>query len=72
MLTGSEIDGFKTFEGFGLDPKPLTAIVRQNAGVKSNLFAALGPSLFWRNMTFVRLCKICVVNPKNCFDRPRS
>src|SRR5271168_2425842 len=41
MLTRIEIDGFKTFEGFGLDLKPLTAIVGPNASGKSNLFDAL-------------------------------
>jgi predicted ATPase len=41
MLTRIEIDGFKTFEDFGLDLKPLTAIVGPNASGKSNLFDAL-------------------------------
>jgi predicted ATPase len=41
MLTRVEIDGFKTFEGFGLDLQPLTAIVGPNASGKSNLFDAL-------------------------------
>jgi predicted ATPase len=41
MLTRIEIDGFKTFEGFGLDLEPLTAIVEPNASGKSNLFDAL-------------------------------
>ena len=41
MLTRIEIDGFKTFEGFGLDLQPLTAIVGPNASGKSNLFDAL-------------------------------
>lgn len=41
MLTRIEIDGFKTFEGFGLDLEPLTAIVGPNASGKSNLFDAL-------------------------------
>lgn len=41
MLTRIEIDGFKTFAGFGLDLTPLTAIVGPNASGKSNLFDAL-------------------------------
>lgn len=41
MLTRIEIDGFKTFEGFGLDLRPLTAVVGPNATGKSNLFDAL-------------------------------
>jgi len=41
MLTRIEIDGFKTFEAFGLDLEPLTAIVGPNASGKSNLFDAL-------------------------------
>src|SRR5580692_4101966 len=41
MLTRIEIDGFKTFENFGLDLRPLTAIVGPNASGKSNLFDAL-------------------------------
>lgn len=41
MLTRIEIDGFKTFEGFGLNLEPLTAIVGPNASGKSNLFDAL-------------------------------
>ena len=41
MLTRIEIDGFKTFEGFGLDLQPFTAVVGPNASGKSNLFDAL-------------------------------
>jgi predicted ATPase len=41
MLTRIEIDGFKTFEDFGLDLAPLTAVVGPNASGKSNLFDAL-------------------------------
>ena len=41
MLTRIEIDGFKTFERFVLDLRPLTAIVGPNASGKSNLFDAL-------------------------------
>jgi len=41
MLTRIEIDGFKTFEGFSLNLRPLTAIVGPNASGKSNLFDAL-------------------------------
>lgn len=41
MLTRIEIDGFKTFENFALDLRPLTAIVGPNASGKSNLFDAL-------------------------------
>lgn len=41
MLTRIEINGFKTFEKFGLDLKPLTAVVGPNASGKSNLFDAL-------------------------------
>jgi predicted ATPase len=41
MLTRIEISGFKSFESFGLDLRPLTAIVGPNASGKSNLFDAL-------------------------------
>ncbi|MGJ4959597.1 AAA family ATPase [Bradyrhizobium sp. HKCCYLRH2015] len=41
MLTRIEIDGFKSFEGFGLNLRPLTAVVGPNASGKSNLFDAL-------------------------------
>lgn len=41
MLTRIEIDGFKSFEKFGLNLNPLTAIVGPNASGKSNLFDAL-------------------------------
>ena len=41
MLTRIEIDGFKSFENFALDLRPLTAIVGPNASGKSNLFDAL-------------------------------
>lgn len=41
MLTRIEIDGFKTFEKFQLDLRPLTAIVGPNASGKSNLFDAM-------------------------------
>lgn len=41
MLTRIEIDGFKTFESFQLDLRPLTAIVGPNASGKSNLFDAM-------------------------------
>lgn len=41
MLTRIEIDGFKSFEDFGLDLRPLTGIVGPNASGKSNLFDAL-------------------------------
>jgi AAA15 family ATPase/GTPase len=41
MLTRIEVSGFKSFESFGLDLRPLTAIVGPNASGKSNLFDAL-------------------------------
>ena len=41
MITRIEIDGFKTFENFGLDLHPFTAIVGPNASGKSNLFDAI-------------------------------
>src|ERR1039458_3298910 len=41
MLTRIEIDGFKTFEGFGLDLEPLAIVGGPNASGKSNLFDAL-------------------------------
>ncbi|MES2058115.1 MAG: AAA family ATPase [Pseudomonadota bacterium] len=41
MITRIEIDGFKTFDKFGLDLRPFTAIVGPNASGKSNLFDAL-------------------------------
>lgn len=41
MLTRIEIDGFKTFEGFGLDLRPFVVILGPNASGKSNLFDAI-------------------------------
>ena len=41
MITRIEVDGFKTFEDFGLDLHPFTAIVGPNASGKSNLFDAV-------------------------------
>ncbi|GAC1460970.1 MAG: AAA family ATPase [Chamaesiphon sp.] len=41
MLTRIEIDGFKTFENFGLDLGPMQVIFGPNASGKSNLFDAI-------------------------------
>lgn len=41
MLTRLEIDGFKTFEEFGVDLAPFTVILGPNAAGKSNLFDAI-------------------------------
>jgi predicted ATPase len=41
MLTRIEIDGFKSFESFGLDLRPFSVVVGPNAAGKSNLFDAL-------------------------------
>ena len=41
MLTRIETAGFETFENFGLNLWPLTAVVGPNASGKSNLFDAL-------------------------------
>lgn len=41
MLTRIEIDGFKTFEGFGLDLGAFVVILGPNASGKSNLFDAI-------------------------------
>jgi len=41
MLTRIEIDGFKTFEDFGLDLPPFLVILGPNAAGKSNLFDAI-------------------------------
>ena len=41
MFTRIEIDGFKTFEGFGVDLQPFSVIGGANAAGKSNLFDAL-------------------------------
>ena len=41
MITRIEIDGFKTFNDFALDLRPLTAVVGPNASGKSNLFDAI-------------------------------
>jgi AAA15 family ATPase/GTPase len=41
MFTRIEIDGFKSFEGFGLDLRPFSVVVGANAAGKSNLFDAL-------------------------------
>ncbi|MEA3048627.1 MAG: hypothetical protein QOG84_463 [Sphingomonadales bacterium] len=40
MITRIEISGFKTFENFGVDLQPFTALVGPNASGKSNLFDA--------------------------------
>ena len=41
MLTRIEIDGFKTFEGFGMNLGPFMVILGPNASGKSNLFDAI-------------------------------
>ncbi|MBD2777420.1 AAA family ATPase [Iningainema tapete] len=41
MLTRIEIDGFKTFEEFGVDLGPMQVILGPNASGKSNLFDAI-------------------------------
>lgn len=41
MLTRIELDGFKTFENFGLDLGPFVVILGPNASGKSNLFDAI-------------------------------
>jgi predicted ATPase len=41
MLTRIEIDGFKTFEGCGIDLNPFMVILGPNASGKSNLFDAI-------------------------------
>lgn len=41
MLTRIEIDGFKSFEDFGLDLSPFAVILGTNASGKSNLFDAI-------------------------------
>ena len=41
VITRIEIDGFKTFNDFALDLRPLTAVVGPNASGKSNLFDAI-------------------------------
>ncbi|BAS26883.1 AAA family ATPase [Limnochorda pilosa] len=41
MLTRIEIDGFKSFSGFGLDIAPFEVILGPNASGKSNLFDAI-------------------------------
>ena len=41
MLTRIELDGFKSFEKFGMDVGPLTVILGPNASGKSNLFDAI-------------------------------
>jgi Protein of unknown function (DUF2813) len=41
MLTRIEIDGFKTFEGFGLDLSPFAVVLGVNSAGKSNLFDAV-------------------------------
>ena len=41
MLTRLEINGFKTFEDFSLDLRPLSVIAGANASGKSNLFDAI-------------------------------
>lgn len=41
MLTRIEIDGFKTFEGFGMNLGPFLVILGPNASGKSNLFDAI-------------------------------
>ncbi|EMD24870.1 AAA family ATPase [Amycolatopsis azurea] len=41
MLTRIEIDGFKSFDHFGLDLPPFLVVLGQNASGKSNLFDAI-------------------------------
>jgi predicted ATPase len=41
VLTRIEIDGFKSFENFGLDLSPFAVILGSNASGKSNLFDAI-------------------------------
>lgn len=41
MLTRIEVDGFKTFEGFGLEVGPFVVVLGPNASGKSNLFDAV-------------------------------
>ncbi|MFC3449316.1 AAA family ATPase [Amycolatopsis speibonae] len=41
MLTRIEIDGFKSFDRFGLDLPPFLVVLGQNASGKSNLFDAI-------------------------------
>lgn len=41
MLTRIELDGFKTFEEFGLDLSPFAVVLGGNASGKSNLFDAI-------------------------------
>ncbi|WP_370943850.1 AAA family ATPase [Amycolatopsis sp. cg5] len=41
MLTRIEIDGFKSFDQFGLDLPPFLVVLGQNASGKSNLFDAI-------------------------------
>ncbi|MBX9882893.1 MAG: AAA family ATPase [Sphingomonas sp.] len=41
MITRIEIDGFKSFQDFGVNLQPFTALVGPNASGKSNLFDAL-------------------------------
>lgn len=41
MLTHIEIDGFKSFEGFGVSLAPFTVVLGSNASGKSNLFDAI-------------------------------
>lgn len=41
MITRIEIDGFKSFRGFGLDISPFLVLLGQNASGKSNLFDAI-------------------------------
>ncbi len=41
MLTRIETDGFKTFEGFGMDVGPFLVILGPNGSGKSNLFDAI-------------------------------
>lgn len=41
MLTRIEINGFKTFESFGVDLGPFTVVLGPNAAGKSNLFDAI-------------------------------
>lgn len=41
MITRIEIDGFKSFVGFGLDVRPCTVLMGVNGAGKSNLLDAL-------------------------------
>jgi predicted ATP-dependent endonuclease of OLD family len=70
MLTRIELSGFKSFDDFGLDLRPLTAIVGPNASGKSNLFDALRFLSLLAQYDIRTAMQDLRVSPKSSFGTP--